>query len=549
MEKLTGSMCKSLIEAYNAVYDTDIRTKLEEEKEINEFNNFINFLIDEGYDLSECTYEDLYEYYINEGWKEKLGQYALKTATKYGGKALELGKKGLKAVGEIPVTGAKTIVKGALAPLRTKVGSTLATLGALEAGLAGEKSKVRQGASWVAQQGQKGIETVYGNNSSQQKPATAQTKPSTPKPYNPTREREELKVVQGGKAGFVSKMPKPTAQTGETAQALQARTAKWEKSQALAKKLTQQVKDKQTPSPATPDASTTSKLYEKAQEPLTVSGGRTGTGVGKGFKARPWTQAEVQRYKQTRGAEQIETDIQLNKDVAAMNRQIAATPKGQDPEFYRPPASRPATTKPAPTRPAPAAQTGDRTKDLTTWAKSNERMISGFGTPQQRAILSAAKSGSAMPAPRPISKDVQDLKDLGQKLKTDMSTGTGPQAKSSLPGGDYSPAATAKMTQRTRNILGTTKEAYDIVLDYLLSQGHVDTLEEALYVMMEMDSENIKSIVEGVMPEPINPDAHKEAQRLARQQGRIRALEAGASTPGEQSAAKSKLRGPQLPGV
>lgn len=41
------------------------------------------------------------------------------------------------------------------------------------------------------------------------------------------------------------------------------------------------------------------------------------------------------------------------------------------------------------------------------------------------------------------------------------------------------------------------KEAFDIVLDYLFSEGHVDTLDEALYVMMEMDAETIVDIVEG----------------------------------------------------
>jgi hypothetical protein len=39
-------------------------------------------------------------------------------------------------------------------------------------------------------------------------------------------------------------------------------------------------------------------------------------------------------------------------------------------------------------------------------------------------------------------------------------------------------------------------DAYDLVLEYLLSQGHVDTVEEANYVMMEMDSETIGTIVE-----------------------------------------------------
>ena len=96
---------------------------------------------------------------------------------------------------------------------------------------------------------------------------------------------------------------------------------------------------------------------------------------------------------------------------------------------------------------------------------------------------------------------------------------------------------------------GTKMEAYDIVLDYLMSGGHAETIEEAHYIMLEMDSNCVQKIVEGIMPEPIDAEAHKEAQRLARQQGRIRALEAGATTPGEQSAAKSKLKGPQLPGV
>ena len=93
-------------------------------------------------------------------------------------------------------------------------------------------------------------------------------------------------------------------------------------------------------------------------------------------------------------------------------------------------------------------------------------------------------------------------------------------------------------------------DAYDLVLEYLFSQGHVDTVEEANYVMLVMDAETIGSIVEGVMPEPIDPIAHNKSQRLATQQGKIRALEGGATTtPVEKSAAKSKLKGPQLPGV
>ncbi len=39
-------------------------------------------------------------------------------------------------------------------------------------------------------------------------------------------------------------------------------------------------------------------------------------------------------------------------------------------------------------------------------------------------------------------------------------------------------------------------DAYDLVLEYLLSQGHTETIEEAHYVMMEMDEEMIGSIVD-----------------------------------------------------
>ena len=75
---------------------------------------------------------------------------------------------------------------------------------------------------------------------------------STPTPETPltpaqrtTKEREELRVVDGGKSGYRSLMPKPTPQKGETTQQLQQRTDRWNRSQQLAQRLTQQVKDQQ----------------------------------------------------------------------------------------------------------------------------------------------------------------------------------------------------------------------------------------------------------------------------------------------------------------
>ena len=39
-------------------------------------------------------------------------------------------------------------------------------------------------------------------------------------------------------------------------------------------------------------------------------------------------------------------------------------------------------------------------------------------------------------------------------------------------------------------------EPYDLVLDYVLSEGHADNIEEAHYVMMQMDEETIQTITE-----------------------------------------------------
>ena len=42
-------------------------------------------------------------------------------------------------------------------------------------------------------------------------------------------------------------------------------------------------------------------------------------------------------------------------------------------------------------------------------------------------------------------------------------------------------------------------DAYDLVLEYLLSQGHAETVAEAQYLMTEMDAEMIGDIVEARM--------------------------------------------------
>ena len=52
-----------------------------------------------------------------------------------------------------------------------------------------------------------------------------------------------------------------------------------------------------------------------------------------------------------------------------------------------------------------------------------------------------------------------------------------------------------KSTPKNENIK-SSYEPYDLVLDYVISEGHASTLEEAHYVMMQMDADTIQGIVE-----------------------------------------------------
>jgi hypothetical protein len=52
------------------------------------------------------------------------------------------------------------------------------------------------------------------------------------------------------------------------------------------------------------------------------------------------------------------------------------------------------------------------------------------------------------------------------------------------------PASTTLLKQSYEN------DAYDIILEYLIDRGHADSLDEANYIMLEMNEQSIQSIME-----------------------------------------------------
>jgi len=63
MSRLTGSDALELMEAYQEVYKPK---ELSVDEVWEEVENWVNSLLEEGYDLSEYTWEDMYESYLNE---------------------------------------------------------------------------------------------------------------------------------------------------------------------------------------------------------------------------------------------------------------------------------------------------------------------------------------------------------------------------------------------------------------------------------------------------------------------------------------------------
>ena len=132
----------------------------------------------------------------------------------------------------------------------------------------------------------------------------------------------------------------------------------------------------------------------------------------------------------------------------------ATAPKAEAPK-----ASQPAAEVPKPAAaPKPAAPKAETKKPMSkadamaAWAKANPKLAAAKAERDRTRGTSATtnpllqSSKSSMPAPKPKEE--------------------------------------------------TKKESYDLVLDYLLSEGHADTVEEAHYIMLRLEADHIQEIVE-----------------------------------------------------
>jgi len=221
----------------------------------------------------------------------------------------------------------------------------------------------------------------------------------------------------------------------------------------------------------------------------------------------------------------------VSRTVSAPTRAIGdfakgfVTGKGAEPAHTKPPAPKPpastppAAAKTAPTRPAAPAKpaTGmlgktsfERRTPTSAELKAAQTARAGGANPEQ--ALQAAKAAGT------TSKVQSAGQSAGAKAFSSPTAGASafkPATVASAP--STSPSASGSVAPATAAIASTPKptpvsprqtarekvlnqsyeyDAYDLVLEYLLSNGHADTVDEAHYVMLEMEAEVIQDIVE-----------------------------------------------------
>ena len=135
-------------------------------------------------------------------------------------------------------------------------------------------------------------------------------------------------------------------------------------------------------------------------------------------------------------------------------------------------------------------QTGDKKKDMETWAKANPKLAA--------ANAETKRTRGTAQTTNPLMKDFRDKMPAGSptvQAPEVKGLGKGHQALTNNPYAGQS-AENKKPTEKSvEKDTEVKKEAYDVVLDYLLSEGHAETVEEAHYIMIQMDAEHIQEIV------------------------------------------------------
>lgn len=569
MSNLTKNDINELMEAYNAVYDLDLREELEEEREVQELaleiiENAAYVLFSQGYDVNdlidyfseadeEVIAEDVIaisegvllvesvaasDEYIAEQFKI-LNEGILDAGLKLGARALGSLRGG---VGRVLSAGANQIQKGgggiraaagamgrAATRAASQTGSKLLSKGVNAAkGLVG---KVGGTLSKIPGVG------ILGKIGSRALPVAGAAL------YGMDAANRFKKGDWGG--GLLSGLGAATSFAGPVAALAPAAIQMGTDALGLTGDKSIKSSSTSTKPPSTPPG---------APKPPKGAGNVNVPGKGQ----RYYASSDKKYYKNYNDA------LAARNSRRGVKPSTTTTPPPGAPPPQTPPGASGAPSKPpgAPSRPsgapskppgapAPSAAPSKPATGVlgnTTFERRTPTSAEQQGAQDYRAknpnaspedVLKAAKEAGkpatpdygriasqspSVPNSVAFGPNAPDLIKTTNTLASSPTTGTTPVKP---PGTPPTPTeSTSKKKPVTASPTNESYEPYDIVLEYLFSQGHVDTLDEALYVMMQMDSENIRGICEAKVDKKL-PEHQRSGARLARYDNPSGALELG----------------------
>jgi hypothetical protein len=504
MSRITGTETLSLMEAYNAVYDQNLREELEEEREVEWvgvqiIENAAYVLFSQGYDVddvisyfTEAKTDVVVEDFVN--FAE--GNLILESVVVSDEYIAEQFQQLDERIGGLISGAAKLVGQGASA-----AGKALSSLGQKATTVSRAQNIKNKRSDKMAQWKQGSLATPMGPAA--KKPGLLQKAGDFAKGVM-TKAKDVVKKIPG--AGTVAKIAKsPVGKfAGKALPGLGAAAYGIDAADRLKKGDWggAALSGIGAVTSAIPGAGLLGGLAPAAIQAGTDALGLTGDKSKKGPSAKtapagPPSPKAKQDYAKSKGKYYSSSDQKTYKNyndaLAAKNSRRGVKPtlapaapsSSPAPAASATPApsSTPAKSKLAPTKPASTPNT--KLTPMQQWAAKN---------PTLAAKVKPGQSGY---------DDISATRTKpGPNEKQDQTPTQGPpDAKIDTKAVD---AALKAQQERDKNKAKPQAvnasyqyDAYDLVLEYLLSQGHVETVEEAHYVMMEMDAEMIGTIVEG----------------------------------------------------
>ena len=422
MSRLTGSDAKNLMEAYASVYAPQ---ELTEEQIWEEVENWVNSLLEEGYDLSDYTWEEMYEEYLNEGPYDAANVRKAQQA--------QQGRDSLAAVG----------------------GYAGLSRAASAAGDAAGAKKYMQKSQEIGDK-RKAADAARSAQAAQRRTQDVAQYRQAMRPGSSSPSNQSSKSALSGRVGYTD----PNKLSKDAAADLKNR---------YPITTTQSSNDRggagsgsgggsrggNSPASPTQKPPTLDKPKVNPTKPA-------GSAMDQWAKANPKLAAAAAEKARIRGTQQ--TDNPLMKDMKS-----------------KLPMNSPSVQSPAVSKLGAGNQSLSQNPNAFKAATPSKAIAAAPST-------SAAASGSVAPATAALAA-------------TPKPTPVAPRQ-----------TAREKMLNQSYEY-----DAFDLVLEYLIDNGHVETVDEALYVMMEMDAEVIRDIVEEVINEGANYDKNRRraAQRAA----------------------------------